>query len=173
MEDEVEIEAGGEGPSGGEAANRPAAPDAPWYAAGLRFECQRTGNCCTGDPGTVRLAPAEIEALARRLGLERPAFEVIYTRRLPSGMVSLRERPNGDCVLYAAAAGCQVYPERPRQCRTWPFWRSNLQSRAHWERAARACPGMNRGPFVAAERIRRTSEDDGTAGERAAEGTPL
>jgi Fe-S-cluster containining protein len=137
----------------------------PWYADGLRFACQRSGNCCTGEPGTVRLTDAEIRVLAGRLGLKREAFEAIYTRRLPSGAISLRERPNHDCVFYDAAFGCEVYSQRPRQCRTWPFWRALLSSPEEWEKAARSCPGMNRGPVHDLATLRRLAAEDGTSGE--------
>jgi Fe-S-cluster containining protein len=40
---------------------------------------------------------------------------------------------------------CGVYPVRPLQCRTWPFWPENLRTKASWHRAAKGCPGMNRG----------------------------
>lgn len=40
---------------------------------------------------------------------------------------------------------CAIYPVRPLQCRTWPFWPENMKSRAAWDRAAKGCPGMNRG----------------------------
>ena len=37
------------------------------------------------------------------------------------------------------------YPVRPLQCRTWPFWDTNLASQSAWDRAARRCHGMNHG----------------------------
>jgi len=140
-------------------------PTSPWYKDGLRFECQRSGKCCTGDPGTVRLTTTEIRALANRLGLKREAFEAIYTRRLRGGAISLRERPTHDCVFYDAALGCEVYLQRPRQCRTWPFWRALLHSREEWEKAARICPGIGRGPLHDVNTIRRIAAEDGTSGE--------
>jgi len=48
---------------------------------------------------------------------------------------------------------CQVYEARPRQCRTWPFWNSNLASPAAWRQTAEQCPGCNRGKLVALEKI--------------------
>jgi Fe-S-cluster containining protein len=125
----------------------------PWYGDGLCFECQRSGNCCTGASGTVRVSDDEIEALARRLELPIHEFCAIYTRRLRGGDVSLREKRGGDCVFYdREARGCKVYEDRPRQCRTWPFWPSVLASEERWNEEARDCPGMNRGP-------RRTREE--------------
>ena len=47
----------------------------------------------------------------------------MYTRKA-QGRVTLRERANGDCVFWDRKAGCTVYPARPAQCRTWPFWES-------------------------------------------------
>jgi Fe-S-cluster containining protein len=52
---------------------------------------------------------------------------------------------------------CTIYPVRPLQCRTWPFWTDNLSSPDAWNRAAQTCPGMNRGKqydFVSVEEIR-------------------
>jgi len=58
---------------------------------------------------------------------------------------------------------CSVYPVRPHQCKTWPFWPENLTSARDWADAARTCPGMarNDGTFVPAESIRviRDSHD--------------
>ena len=41
---------------------------------------------------------------------------------------SLVEYANGDCVFFdSERRSCKVYALRPRQCRTWPFWESNLR----------------------------------------------
>lgn len=138
----------------------------PWYRDGLRFECTRCGNCCGGKPGSVRVSDAEIDALALRTGLRPDEFRAVYTRRLRGGDVSLRERSDGTCTFYAAGRGCTVYAERPRQCRTWPFWRSVVHSPERWAEEARSCPGIGRGPLHAAGRIAGMLEDDGTAGPR-------
>jgi hypothetical protein len=58
-------------------------------------------------------------------------------------------------VFWDKKAGCTVYPARPAQCRTWPFWESNTESRAAWDRAAAGCPGMNHGELISAEEITR------------------
>jgi Fe-S-cluster containining protein len=136
----------------------------PWYRDGLRFACTRCGNCCGGDAGTVRVDDAEIAALARHLEMDDAEFRATYTRGLRRGDVSLRERSNGTCVFYDAQRGCTVHPERPRQCRTWPFWRAVVHSPERWAEEARGCPGMGRGPLHGAEWIERTSREDGTSG---------
>ncbi len=111
----------------------------------------------------MRVSDAEIEVLARRLGLSEEEFRSAYTRKLRGGERSLRERAGGDCVFWRPERGCGVYPERPRQCRTWPFWRGVVHSRERWDEEARSCPGMNRGARVPAERITELALDDGTS----------
>lgn len=135
----------------------------PWYRDGLRFGCTRCGNCCTGQPGTVRVSDAEIGALARHLGLDDAAFRAIYTRELRGGEISLREKSDRACVFYGEG-GCGVYSLRPRQCRTWPFWRSVVHSEERWNDEALDCPGMNRGALHPADAIARSAARDGTSG---------
>ena len=66
-----------------------------------------------------------------------------------SGQMSLREIANGDCTfLDGRTRRCTIYPVRPAQCRTWPFWNSNLESPEAWDRAKSVCPGMGQGPLV-------------------------
>lgn len=136
----------------------------PWYRGGLRFACTRCGNCCTGEPGSVRVSEAETEGLAAFLGLDLADFHERFTRLLDDGATSLTERENHECVFWSATDGCTVYAARPRQCRTWPFWQRNLASPAHWTAAARGCPGIGRGAVHAAEAIRGLAAEDGTSG---------
>ena len=138
-------------------------PATPWYREGLRFACTRCGNCCSGEPGTVNVSDEEIEQLSRHVELETDAFREVYTRKLRGGDISLREKRNGECVFYRPGSGCSVYASRPRQCRTWPFWRAVVYSPERWAEESDHCPGMNRGPLHEADAILRTSERDGTS----------
>ncbi len=143
----------------------------PWYQEGLRFQCSRCGNCCTGAPGTVRVTEQEIEDLAGFLALKESHFRKLYTRPLTDGATSLKEKPGGDCVFWAQKGGCTVYRQRPRQCRTWPFWSSVVESPEAWEEEKVDCPGMGEGPVFDVEHIERTSADDGTSSAVEAEGS--
>jgi Fe-S-cluster containining protein len=78
--------------------------------------------------------------------------------------LSLREKPNHDYVFWNSDLGCTVYRQRPRQCRTWPFWHVNVSSRVCWDDAATTCPGMNQGQLFDAGYVERISADDGTLG---------
>ncbi len=126
----------------------------PWYRDGLRFRCTRCGHCCTGKPGYVWVSAAEVAAIAAFRG--EPVEETIglFTRLAHRGR-SLREKPNGDCVFFDREAGCTVYPVRPRQCRTWPFWESNVASLEAWEQTCGVCPGAGQGELIPAEEITR------------------
>jgi Fe-S-cluster containining protein len=123
-------------------------PKLSWYAAGLSFECLRCGNCCSGAPGYVWISPRELRAIARLLGLPPLRFEQQHTRRVGQRQ-SLLELEDGDCEFLVrepdGKTHCAIHAARPRQCRTWPFWKSNLASARQWAAAARHCPGMNQG----------------------------
>ena len=126
----------------------------PWYDAGLRFECTQCGNCCTGEPGYVWLDDAEIAAIAAEVKLPAAEFLAVYTKKLPRG-VSLREKASGACIFYDSSRGCTIYAIRPRQCRTWPFWESNLTSRKAWDSMKRGCPGAGQGELIPVDEITR------------------
>jgi Fe-S-cluster containining protein len=127
----------------------------PWYADGLRFACTQCGNCCTGKPGFVWVNDEEVAALAQFRGEPVEQVRGLYTRGEGGTRRSLKEKPNGDCVFYDRMAGCTIYPVRPRQCRTWPFWECNTESPEAWARAASECPGCNQGDLIPAEEITR------------------
>jgi Fe-S-cluster containining protein len=103
----------------------------------------------------VWVKDAELERIAQIR--QEPLAEVVslYTRLTPAGRRTLREKANGDCVFYERDQGCIIYSVRPRQCRTWPFWESNLASPAHWQRTCDVCPGAGQGLLIPAKEIAR------------------
>lgn len=125
----------------------------PWYRDGLRFRCTQCGDCCTGAPGYVWVNRDEIAGLAALLEMEVEQFERKYVRKVGIRK-SLVEYSNGDCVFFdGEARKCTVYGARPRQCRTWPFWDSNLRSKETWAETCEVCPGSGRGNLVPLEQI--------------------
>ncbi|MFV1975240.1 MAG: YkgJ family cysteine cluster protein [Candidatus Scalindua sp.] len=122
----------------------------PWYKDGLRFECQRCGSCCRGEPGVVWMNQKETKNVSVSLGVSMDLFTKNYIR-LINGRVSLLEHDNGDCVMYDN--GCKIYETRPRQCKTFPFWSSNLKNKAEWEEQKRTCPGIDKGNLHTPEEI--------------------
>jgi Fe-S-cluster containining protein len=127
--------------------------DLPWYSDGLKFTCTECGDCCTGAPGFVWVTKDEIEALAAAVRMDIDEFENQYVRRV-GVRKSLKELPNGDCVfLDGEKRNCRVYSVRPRQCRTWPFWDSNLKTPEDWKHTCEVCPGSGKGQVHTLEEI--------------------
>jgi uncharacterized protein len=113
-----------------------------FFDEGIRFGCRRCGACCTGAPGLVRIDAAEIAAVAGYLGLPEHRVVDVYLDPWQNGH-RIKEATDGRCLFFEA--GCRVYPVRPRQCRTFPFWFANLRSEARWEIIRRQCPGIGTG----------------------------
>jgi len=88
-------------------------------------------------------------------GLEEAEFLRRYCKTARFGelrRLSLAEKPNFDCILWDKG-GCAVYRARPLQCRSYPFWAANVDSRESWERTARDCPGIGQGRLHTKEEI--------------------
>jgi uncharacterized protein len=126
----------------------------PWYKSGLPFTCTQCGDCCTGDPGFVWVDDAELAAIAEFLGEPIEEVRGLTTRTTARGR-TLREKANGACVFYEKGRGCTIYAVRPAQCRTWPFWESNVASPETWRQTCEVCPGSGRGELIPAEEITR------------------
>jgi Fe-S-cluster containining protein len=123
-----------------------------WYQDGLRFRCTRCGHCCTGSPGYVWVTEKEIESIAGCRGETPYQTQALFTRQVGRRR-SLREKSNGDCVFYDRSLGCTVYESRPVQCRTWPFWESNVGTPEAWQRTCEICPGSGTGELISPEEI--------------------
>jgi Fe-S-cluster containining protein len=124
----------------------------PWYKDGLRFTCTLCGDCCTGEPGYVWVDDDDLTAIADFLGERVERIEALYTRKERRGR-TLREKANGDCVFYDRQRGCTIYAVRPPQCRTWPFWESNVATPEAWQKTCDVCPGSGKGELIPADEI--------------------
>jgi len=111
-----------------------------WYQKGLHFQCKACGGCCSGSPGHVWLSKKDIQRASLFLNIAEEEFLKKYTR-LVKGRVSLIEKQNYDCV-FLKDKRCLIYAERPVQCKTFPFWPSNMHSEKEWKDYQKSCPGM-------------------------------
>lgn len=125
-----------------------------WYKEGLRFECTGCGQCCTGAPGYVWLSAQEIDEISAHLQISKEEFMSRYTRNVFGRYSLIEDRANFDCV-FLKDKKCQIYPVRPKQCRTFPWWKENLESSASWKEVAERCEGIDRAdaPVVPFEKI--------------------
>ncbi len=100
------------------------------------------GNCCTGESGNIHLNQNEMAAIAEHLRLPIVQFKETYL--LKRGYkFSIKEHMVGDsydCVFFdRQIKGCGIYPVRPTQCRTFPFW---PYFKTHKEELQAECPGI-------------------------------
>ncbi|MFH1378011.1 MAG: YkgJ family cysteine cluster protein [Planctomycetota bacterium] len=140
-----------------------------WYQDGLRFECQPgCVLCCCGGPGDVSLSNADIQRITAFLGISVVRFKKEYTRTGYRGGVSLIDIPerNYSC-MFLGETGCRIYPVRPAQCRTFPFWPDIIASLSRWDDEKPNCPGVGRGRWYSADEIDRISSLRGDTDERA------
>ena len=103
--------------------------------------CQ--GNCCTGESGNIWVKVQDIPRMAEFLKMESEAFIKRYLeKRGYRFSIKEVERVEGeyDCIFYdRTSRRCGIYPVRPVQCRTYPFWdyfKENV------EELKRECPGI-------------------------------
>lgn len=128
-----------------------------FFSSGLRFSCVDCGQCCTGEPGIVALTTREAIALADHLDIDFDTCRSTYL--LPHGDgFRLKEKPNGDCIFFDER--CTVYPVRPSQCRTYPFWFQNMRSQDAWKRTAEQCPGIGQGRLYSEKEMLAMVQED-------------
>ncbi|RMI13251.1 MAG: YkgJ family cysteine cluster protein [Calditrichaeota bacterium] len=125
-----------------------------FYSQGLRFQCVECGQCCSQPGGYVRITEAEAANIADYLNLSEAEFLDRFAHVIEESdhLLYLDSLANGDCI-FLKENRCTIYPVRPLQCRTYPFWPENVKSPYRWSLTARACPGINQGRLYSAQEI--------------------
>ena len=133
-----------------------------WYAAGLHFECFKCGRCCSGPAeGYIWVTNEEIRLIAGHLNMTVDEVKQKFLQRVGFRRTIIEDIHTHDCIfLRQGGSGkvCMIYPVRPAQCRSWPFWSRNLVSPYVWNTAAQKCPGINRGEIYNIEQIQAIKE---------------
>ena len=137
----------------------------PWYVSGLHFECMECGRCCSGPAeGYIWVTNTEIKLIAEFLKISTESLRKNFLKRVGLRNTIIENLITKDCIFLQKSNNktqCTIYPVRPGQCRTWPFWPGNLTNPEAWNRAAQKCPGINRGrlhSFEEIERIRKAKK---------------
>ena len=104
-------------------------------------ECE--GACCRGERGYIWVKYPEIEAIAQYLDMELENFAKIYLKKV-GHRYSLVEKKLGEddyaCIFFdEKEMRCLIYPVRPLQCRTFPFWQ---QFKDNEDEVRRECPAI-------------------------------
>jgi Fe-S-cluster containining protein len=121
-----------------------------FFDKGLKFECAKCGSCCNGAPGIIIVLDEEISHISEFLELDRDLFIERCLYPYLDGY-SIREDDTGRCIFFEN--GCAIYPTRPLQCRTFPFWFTNLRSEKTWKTASLSCPGIGKGRLYTKEEL--------------------
>ena len=131
----------------------------PWYVTGLHFECMQCGRCCSGPgEGYIWVTKPEIQIIADFLKISVEQLRRKFLKRVGLRTTIIEHPGTKDCILLHDIAGqkkCLIYPVRPSQCRTWPFWSDNLADPNDWNKAAQKCPGINHGRLYTCEEIEK------------------
>lgn len=125
-----------------------------FYEEGLCFECQKDcSKCCGGSPGYVWLTKENITNISAHLKITESEFIANYTKKVGDdlSLVDLEE-DNWNCIMLKNGK-CSIYEVRPLQCRTYPFWYQNLDSKKTWVEEKEACPGIGKGKRYTFEEI--------------------
>ena len=131
----------------------------PWYIGGLHFECAQCGECCSGpSEGYIWVTKPEIQIIADFLKISVGQVRKEYLKRVGLRTTIIEHPGTKDCILLQDIAGqkrCIIYPVRPSQCRTWPFWPDNLADPNAWNKAAQKCHGINHGRLYTHDEIEK------------------
>ena len=132
------------------------------YKNGIRFECQGSGKCCVSREsyGFVYLSDNDIIRFSKYLKLSIKKFKDKYCQ-ITKGFIHLVEKTElkGKCI-FLKDKKCSVYKGRPSQCRTWPFWNENMNSKVWNEDISLNCPGVGKGKIVKANKIKEFLNED-------------
>ncbi len=96
--------------------------------------------------------------MAEYLKLSIQEFGAQYLRQI-GDRYALLEHPTTFACVFLEGKACKVYPVRPTQCQTFPFWPGNLTSRAAWDEAATHCEGIcDSAPAIPLDEIERQKD---------------
>ena len=128
--------------------------DTSWFEKGLRFGCTGCGACCKthGEYAYVYLSDRDVSAIASYLHMSRIGFLNAYCVTDETGSIHLSET-NKDCSFLDAENHCAIYPVRPKQCATWPFWTENLDKLTWHIKVISCCNGIGIGRHYSKEEV--------------------
>lgn len=119
-----------------------------------RFACTQCGACCTGsDAHYIEVSRDEQQAISQFLDISERWLRRRYITRYDSAIDSIKIVPDGHCSFLSPEGRCQIYPVRPQQCRSYPFWPEIVVNASSWRAEARHCEGIGQGKLIAASRI--------------------
>jgi Fe-S-cluster containining protein len=98
----------------------------------LKFSCISGCTICCRQPGWVYLTEDDLLNAAKHLGMTPAGFEAKYVVRTKNTLRFRRPCP------FVLETGCGLHPNKPEQCRTFPYWPEILED----PNEASYCPGI-------------------------------
>ena len=132
-----------------------------FFKKGINFKCQGSSNCCVsrGSYGFVYLSNKDIKRIAKYFKLSINLFKKKYCIKT-NGYIHLKEiNQNGNC-QFLENKKCSIYSARPTQCRTWPFWKENMNSKKWNKELKKFCPGIGKGSKINFSKIKNQLKID-------------
>ena len=131
------------------------------YKNGIKFECQGSSNCCISrnKNGYVYLSNKDVLRLSKFTKLNREDFLKIYCDKTDNFTHLKENNKDGKC-QFLNNKKCSVYKARPTQCRTWPFWPENMNTKIWDEEIANFCPGVGKGKKFTQKEIEKKIFED-------------
>ncbi len=106
----------------------------------IKFSCKRCGNCCRV-PGFVHISKTEGKRIAEFLKLDFLDFKKKYTEWILFVGRVLKGNEDSSCI-FLKDNSCMIYPVRPEQCRTFPYWKNILNDTSELKYVKEYCKGI-------------------------------
>jgi len=129
-----------------------------WEKEEVRFECQKDCFKCCAKPGVVNFDKEDLEDASNYLGIPQSKFKKEFKLTRVKGYMEMAVEEDMPCP-FLTFEGCAIHPVKPKQCRTFPFWKENVVTRNDWKLTAGFCPGIGEGPQISADSIRKDLKD--------------
>ena len=132
-----------------------------FYKNGIRFKCQSSSNCCIsrGSYGYVYLSHKDVKRIANFFNISINTFKNKYCA-VTNGYIHLKEINASSNCRFLKNKKCSIYINRPSQCRTWPFWKENMNAKKWNENITKFCPGIGKGELYNKETIDKKILED-------------
>ena len=130
-----------------------------WKQETIHFDCQSDCFKCCTKPGVVYMDLSDIRQAAEHLELTVSRFKSEFLKR-EAGRWLIEVEEARPCP-FLVEEGCAIHKVKPAQCRSYPFWRENIETRNHWLLTGAFCPGINKGPEISNPSIEEFLEEGG------------
>jgi Fe-S-cluster containining protein len=127
-----------------------------YQLATLRFECTQCGKCCIGNRNHyVSVSQHEAENICTHLDISEKWFKQRYLMKRDGIYVGIKLENDGRCPFLNNQGHCRIYPVRPIQCQTYPYWPELMDSRSAWLAEKKRCEGIDQGNRISKAHIKK------------------